>query len=183
MLEERTLLAFGYQAPIAGSIIAGPIAAGSPLNETDFSQGSWFGWDPIVPMIIVGTNPDNVLNGTETGALSPSVITITGTRFGAPLVRTINVSAKGAYSAARAFDTLASITSNVDVGAVVNVAVGKGLGTRNPIDTGESYRVSLDGAIADTPSTIDGPTGTVIPSGAYNPGESTAVVRYTPLLA
>lgn len=186
VLEQRIQLQFPYQSPIAASvngILAGPIASGSPLAIDDFSGGDWFGFEPIVPQLIVGTDPDDVLSGIETGPLpAPVQITMTGTRLGASQSVTLSINEKGAYSFGRAFDALTECTSDLSVGATVHIATGKGAGLCNAIDAEGTVRASINGQSID-PATLHRPSGTVIPDGAYNPGENTLVVRYTPAVS
>lgn len=180
VLEERRPLYYGYRSSQYFDIGNGPIAAGAPLNFIAFVTPDY---DRFIPQIVVGTNADNVIDGIETGALAPSVITLTGTDLlGNVLVRTFNVSAKGAYSADRAFASYTSLVSNVDVGAPVHFLTGKGIGLQNPFDE-DTIEIALADLLtfaptSTAPTLLHGPTGTVIPAAVYNAGEVALLARY-----
>lgn len=183
VIEERHPLYYGYKSSQYHDIGNGQIAAGAPINKTSFDP---LPFDRFIPQIVVGTVPDNVISGAETGALSPSVITLTGTDlFGNALVRTINVSAKGAYSLDRAYATYVSLVSDVDVGAPVSLLTGKGIGLANAFDEASIVVAvaDLSGHFpADDIPSLHGPTGTVIPSAVYNAGEIELIARYVAVL-
>jgi len=140
-------------------------AAGAPLNS---SSGFTAMPDPSrTVQLVVGA-----------GGVACD-FTVTGTRFGAAQSEVVAGTGAGTFQSTKAYDSITSLTSNVDPADTVDLQTGSGVGLPEAFD-GALVRYSVDGV--DTAITgSDAASGTVLiaPGSPPNGARDFAVV-YNP---
>lgn len=142
--------------PAPGATIHSAISGGGALNVSS-------GFTQMIP----ATN----IRLSRSGAGVATVYTVTGTRFGSAQTENINSNGASDVEGVKIFDTVTSITSDVDPTVTTTVKTGVILGTAQTFDSIDFLGVGANGAngVAETATANaakDGFTPTTAPDGS-----------------
>ena len=136
-----------------GTAIHAQVAAGAPLNVT---TAFTLPFPRRTCEIILGA-----------GGANPVVYTITGTAVdGSTITDMISAAGPGTYQGAKAFETITSLTSNIDPAGTTDLKTGNGVACAQPFDALDVFAIN-DVAVAAASS--DGASGTIVPNPSTPP--------------
>lgn len=183
VVAETIALQFGYSSSSQAVLLTPEYAGGAAVDD---AVGPFEDYFPlVVPQVVVGDNQAAVLDGTGHTSGGPAVtVTVYGKDArGNEISCAFTTNGANVYASAapRAFKLpLTRVTTSADLTRSLGVYTGKGCGTAVPFEVGSLECAVGSPVLREAPSYEHGPSGTVVPSSAYNTAESSLFARYRP---